>query len=184
MPYTREELETGKIEFYSEFVNKLRTKYLKRLSKSAQQNFRDENNVLYSFEDINTGDGIEAVDIDTPSTLYNGIITKEQRDKQLVISKNEIPLYSQGVILDKVVNRSFSELKDQKFADELPEGIDNGDLLSSTNPQNPKKWLVENNQKRPFVDISYISTVDYDFSKLKIFPIEIINQIPDGDIVE
>ena len=60
----------------------------------------------------------------------------------------------------------------------------NGDILSSSNPQNPKKWLVENNQKRQFVDISSVFAADYDFSKLKIFPIETINQIPDGDMIE
>ena len=184
MHYTKEELETGRVEFYDKFVNKLRTIYLKRLSKSAQQNFRDKENVLYSFEDIKTGKGIEDVDIDTPSTLYKGIITKEQKDKQLSVSKNEVPLYSQDIILDKVIDREFSELKQVRFADELPEGIVNGDILSSSNPQNPKKWLVENNQKRQFVDISSVFAADYDFSKLKIFPIETINQIPDGDMIE
>ena len=154
MPYTKTELESGNVEFYDKFVNKLRRTYLNKLAGHATSSFRDKFNVLYSYEDINTGDGIEDVNIDIPTSLYNGLMTKEQQKEQSVTSENEVPLYTQEILLDKVLDREFSELKQVRFADELPEGIVNGDILSSSNPQNPKKWLVENNQKRQFVDIS------------------------------
>ena len=64
MPYTQEELDSGNVEFYTNFRSELRGKYLDKITKSAEQNFRDENNVLYSYEDILTGDGIEDVNLD------------------------------------------------------------------------------------------------------------------------
>ena len=50
MPYTKEELKN--VDFYTDFVDDLRNKYLTELSSSAQINFRDDNNVLLSYEDI------------------------------------------------------------------------------------------------------------------------------------
>ena len=65
MPYTQEELDSGNVEFYTNFRGKLRGEYLERVQRSAEQNFRDENNTLYSFEDILTGDGVESVSLKT-----------------------------------------------------------------------------------------------------------------------
>ena len=134
MPYTKTELESGTVEFYDEFINKLRRTYLNKLAGHATSSFRDKFNVLYSYEDINTGDGIEDVNIDVPTSLYNGLMTKEQQKKQSVTSENEVPLYTQEILLDKILEREFSELKKVTFADELPAGIVNGDLLSTTDP--------------------------------------------------
>ena len=57
MPYTKEELSN--VEFYNNFIDKLRSEYLSQLVNRALNFFRDENNVLYSFEDISTSLGIE-----------------------------------------------------------------------------------------------------------------------------
>ena len=184
MPYTKTELESGNVEFYDKFVNKLRTTYLNRLAGHATSSFRDKFNVLYSYEDINTGDGIEDVNIDVPTSLYNGLMTKEQQKAQLVTSKNEVPLYTQGILLDKIIDRTFSELKDIIFADELPGGIQNGDLLSSTDPSDSRKWVVENNQRRLFADVSSIISSGFDFADFKVFDLKIIKQIPEGELVD
>ena len=56
MPYTQEELQT--VEFYQEFINQGREKYLERLTKSAVKGFR-RGNVVVSFEAIDSGLGIE-----------------------------------------------------------------------------------------------------------------------------
>jgi hypothetical protein len=157
---------------------------LNRLAGHATSSFRDKFNVLYSYEDINTGDGIEDVNIDTPTSLYNGLMTKEQQKEQSVTSENEVPLYTQGILLDKVISRGFSELKEVKFADELPEGIVNGDLLSTTDSNDSRKWLVENNQRRQFADLSALFAGEFNFSKFKTFDFKIIKQIPAGDLVD
>ena len=184
MPYTKTELESGNVEFYDKFINKLRTTYLNRLAGHATSSFRDKFNVLYSYEDINTGDGIEDVNIDVPTSFYNGLMTKEQQKKQSVTSENEVPLYTQEILLDKVIERGFSELKKVTFADELPAGIVNGDLLSTTDPNDSRKWLVENNQRRRFADLSALFAGEFDFAKFKIFDFKIIKQIPEGDLVD
>ena len=184
MPYTKTELESGNVEFYDKFVNKLRTTYLNRLAGHATSSFRDKFNVLYSYEDINTGDGIEDVNIDIPTSLYNGLMTKEQQKEQSVTSENEVPLYTQEILLDKVISRGFSELKKVTFADELPTGIVNGDLLSTTDPNDSRKWLVDNNQRRRFADLSTLFAGEFDFSKFKVYDIKIIKQIPEGDLVD
>ena len=60
MPYTTGELEN--VDFYQEFVQQLRTKYLAGMAALSENDFRKDN-VLYSFEDILTGLGIEDVDV-------------------------------------------------------------------------------------------------------------------------
>ena len=111
-------------------------------------------------------------------------MTKEQQKKQSVTSENEVPLYTQEILLDKVIERGFSELKKVTFADELPAGIVNGDLLSTTDPNDSRKWLVENNQRRRFADLSALFAGEFDFAKFKIFDFKIIKQIPEGDLVD
>ena len=184
MPYTQEELDSGNVEFYTNFRSKLRGKYLDKITKSAEQNFRDENNVLYSFEDILTGDGIEDVNLDSPTALHKGTLTKEQRAKQSVVSNNEVPLYTRTTLLENVVDRSFTELKTITFADELPTGIQNGDLLSSLDPNDTRKYLVQNNQRRLFPDLSTVFASGFDITRFKAIDISTIEQIPEGEMVD
>ena len=65
MPYTKDELKT--VDFYQDFIQKLRTKYLTNMEDLSEVRFRKDG-VLYSFEDIFTGLGIE--DADTDISLY------------------------------------------------------------------------------------------------------------------
>ena len=71
MPYTKEELTN--IGFYTEYIDKLRREYITELVRraSGEKPFR-ENDVLYSFEDIESREGIENADFgnDFYSTLY------------------------------------------------------------------------------------------------------------------
>ena len=85
MPYTKEELKN--VDFYTDFVDDLRNKYLTELSSSSQIYFRDDNNVLLSYEDIVTNDGIENADIN--NSLYKILYSKSYNfisliSKQLV----------------------------------------------------------------------------------------------------
>ena len=60
MPYTKKELQN--VDFYTEFVSKLRTSYLEDLQEYAEIGFRN-NGILYSFEDIISSNGVENEDV-------------------------------------------------------------------------------------------------------------------------
>ena len=72
MPYTKDELKT--VDFYKDFIQKLRTKYLTNMEDLSEVRFRKDG-VLYSFEDIfrdtdeNFDRGIEEADINQ-NNLY------------------------------------------------------------------------------------------------------------------
>ena len=66
MPYTKSELET--VSFYQDFVTELRDNYFDEIKTFLNNKFRKDG-ILYSFEDIFTGLGLE----DT-STEDNSII--------------------------------------------------------------------------------------------------------------
>ena len=52
MPYTKEQLQNGKSVFYNSIREDLRNNYLDVLSGSAENDFRDSDGVLISFERI------------------------------------------------------------------------------------------------------------------------------------
>ena len=64
MPYTIDELQT--LDFYNGFRNDLRAEHINKIVDYAKNKFRDENNVLYSFEtierdpELKSGLGIES----------------------------------------------------------------------------------------------------------------------------
>ena len=60
MPYTKKELKSN--DFYQSFVDNLQINYLKELIRYAKNRFRRQG-VLYSFEDITSGNGIETVNM-------------------------------------------------------------------------------------------------------------------------
>ena len=71
MPYTKEQLQNGKSVFYNSIREDLRNNYLDVLSGSAENDFRDSDGVLISFERIeNPLQGIEKVNLDEPVTAY------------------------------------------------------------------------------------------------------------------
>ena len=70
MPYTREELIN--VDFYREFVDKLRNEYLDEMRTSSNKSFRKkvgDVNILQSFEDIFESLGIETVNV--VDTIYS-----------------------------------------------------------------------------------------------------------------
>ena len=84
----------------------------------------------------------------------------------------------------KILDRSISELIVDEGATELPEGIKNGDYLTSDDVTDTRKWIVDNNQKRLFPDLSSFYGSGADWTKLKTRSIDIIKQIPDGEAAE
>ena len=182
MPYTRKELE--EIPFYQDFVFKLRSKYLDTLKKEANSEtpFR-KNGMLYSFEDIFTTLGIETAKI-TSDSLYSTYLTVEQQEFAKTSNTIYPKLYSKSQNLEKVIDRSISELAELRFADILPSGIINGDVVTNDIATDFRKWLIENNQKRIFPDSAMFYGAGGDFKKVKSLTMRQLNTIPDGEPVE
>jgi len=177
MPYTKEELQN--VDFYNEFVSKLRNSYLEDLQEFASIGFR-RNNILYSFEDIISSNGIENVDI-APGSQYHSYMTKEQQDLSKTLNTKSYPRYIRNNSLEKIVDRSISELATESFADTLPDGVENGNVVTNEDPTNYDRWLIKNNQKRKFVDLAIYYGQDYVLEILVTLSDSAIQSIPDGE---
>ena len=189
MPYTKEELSN--VNFYNYFIYKLRGNYLSELVSRAKNLFRNEEGVLYSFEDITTSLGIEDATINNNpeySTLetelnktniqelgyddFKDLIEKESCSVQTrVLTQTRKDQNS-----DKLVDRLFSELIEVDIADPLPDGLENGDTITSDN--------VDENQKRPFPDLQSFYAIGSEWRKVKTRTQEIIDSIPEGEPVD
>ena len=197
MPYTKEELSN--VNFYNDFIDKLRGNYLSELVSRAKNLFRNEEGVLYSFEDITTSLGIEDATINNNpeySTLetelnktniqelgyddFKDLIEKESCSVQtMVLTQTRKDQNS-----DKLVDRLFSELIEVDIADPLPDGLENGDTITSDNVDDVRKWLIDENQKRPFPDLQSFYAIGSEWRKVKTRTQEIIDSIPEGEPVE
>ena len=186
MPYTKQELEN--VDFYQDFVIRLRTQYLEKLKTSAQNEFRDSENVLYSFEDIyrdtdeNFDRGIEEANINQ-NNLYSDYITTNQLD--LATSKTpsgrRYPIYDKTELLENIIDTSITELTEDVVAESLPSGIVNGDAITNDDPDDMERWLVENNQKRRFRNLGEFYGRGFTIRSLKTLTDSDIDSIPDGD---
>jgi hypothetical protein len=198
MPYAKEEL--SKIGFYTDYIDKLRSTYISELINRAKSLFRDDNDVLYSFEDISTSLGIEdAVLNQNPeySTLqtelnrtnieelgysdFKDLIEKESCSVQ----KKLLTQTRKDQNSDKLVDRLFSELVQIEVADPLPDGLENGDTITSDNVDDVRKWLIDGNQKRPFPDLqSFYAIGTTEWRKVKTRSLDVIDSIPEGEPVD
>ena len=177
MPYTKEELKN--VDFYTEFVSKLRTSYLEDLQEFATIGFR-QNNILYSFEDIISSNGIETVEVSNTS-LYHDYLTKEQQELSKTLITQSYPRYIKNSSLEKIIDRSISELATDSFAVDLPPGTNNGDVITNEDPVNYDRWLVENNQKRKFSELATYYGREYVLSTIVTLTDNQIATIPDGE---
>ena len=188
MPFTKEQLKD--VDFYQDFVTELQRKYLDRVDELKQENFR-RNDVLYSFEDIISTNGLEDSTLGQ-DTIYNGVIVDSDIENMLSMSDNQYPVYVSDSLLEKTIDRNITELAQSEFADRLPEidrrgfkkiRVRNGDIVTSDDFEDKSIYLILNNQKRLFDDIG-IFYAEYDVSKLKTVPVEILDSIPSGEVVE
>ena len=198
MPYTKKELSN--VGFYNSFIDKLRSNYLSELVSRAKNLFRNEEGVLYSFEDITTRLGIEDAvlnsnpEYSTLDTELNRVNIEElgYTDFKDLIEKESCSIQNdtiKEVIKDKnsdnLVDRKFSELLQIDIADPLPEGLINGDTIQvQGNAADNRKWLIDGNQKRPFPDLQSFYAVGGDWRNVKTKSIEVIDTIPEGEPVD
>ena len=205
MPYTTGELEN--VDFYQEFIKKIRTKYLGRMKSLAKKDFR-KNSVLYSFEDIFTGLGIEDVNVD--NSLYEFLYeldyskytaaellaakndpdialnpeVRDKRKKQFTVANTPQKRYIKTRNLEKILDRNITELTEFRFAEVLPDGIENGDVVTNNKTSDNRKWKIENGQKRIFPDSATFYGAGGEFTALKTLTNSQLNAIPDGEPVE
>ena len=153
MPYTKSEL--GTVRFYQDFVSDLRNKYFDETKEFLNSKFR-KNGILYSFEDIHTGLGLED-SITGESSDYSFLVKEDysmypahvlleaknnpditlvpevtdHREDQYSKSGTRYQLYEKSDILNKVIDREISELVTPKPAGgTLPDGIKNDDRVA------------------------------------------------------
>ena len=198
MPYTKEELSN--VNFYNDFIDKLRGNYLSELVSRAKNLFRNEEGVLYSFEDITTSLGIEdgvfrnnsdystletelnraEIEGITDYTDFKDLIEKESCSIQTDVIKETV----KDKTSDNLIDRTISELLQTEIANPLPEGLQNGDTITSDNPNDNRKWLINGNQKRPFPDLQSFYAIGAEWRNVKTRSIDIINSIPEGEPVD
>ena len=193
MPYTKEELSN--VGFYNNFVDKLRSEYLSELVSRAKNLFRNEEGVLYSFEDITTRLGIEDAVLNS-NPEYSTLNTELSRvnieelgytDFKDLIDKESCSIQTdsinesvKGNPAENVIDRNFSELLQIEVADPLPDGLQNGDTITSDIPTDVRKWLIDGNQKRPFPDLQTFYAINGNWRDVKTRTLDIIDSIPEG----
>jgi len=197
MPYTKQELSN--VGFYNNFIDKLRSEYLSVLVNRALNFFRDDNDVLYSFEDISTRLGIEDAvlnnnpEYSTLETELNRTEVEEQTgytDFKKLIETESCSIQSRPLNKtvknrnsENLIDRGIKELIEVEIADPLPDGLENGNTITTNNPNDPRKWLIDNNQKRPFPDLQSFYAFEGDWKKVKTLSDDVVDSIPEGEPV-
>jgi len=205
MPYSAD--ERSELDFYIEFRDKLRSDYINKI-KRFFPTFRDSDGVLYSYEDILTTKGLEEADINDPlHSFLHEVDWSKYSAAELLAAKNDpditlIPTirdrrYNQYTFhsgiqkkyiktsnLDKIIDRSITELSEDIVAEELPEGIENGDFITNDRTEDFRKWLVSGNQKRLFPDLATFYGYGGLDAQLKMLTDTQLNSIPDGEPIE
>ena len=205
MPYSNDERD--QLEFYQEFVDDLRDDYTKKV-KRFFPTFRDSDNIMYSYEDILTGLGLEDANIEDPlhSFLYELDFSKyttaelqkakidpdirlvpdirDRRFNQYTINAGKQKKYIKNQNLDKILDRNINELSEDLIAEELPPGIENGDFVTNRLADDLRKWLITGNQKRIFPDLATFYGYGGLGAELKLLSDAQLNSIPDGEPIE
>lgn len=197
MPYTKSELRD--VDFYNEFVEKLRNNYKDEMKKvvlppsSGGTNSRKDG-VLYSFEHYLTGLGIEEVFV--AQNAFHDFLEGEDeegefdaREGQYSKTEKLYPRYGHGKLLNKVINREISELVTPPPAGgTLPEGIKNGDrvtiesdFVGGTLGHPLDIWFIEDDKKRKYQDKFAFFSSAYSKSTIKLRSKSDIDSIVDGE---
>tara|TARA_E500000331_G_scaffold336172_1_gene363013 strand:+ start:2141 stop:2734 length:594 start_codon:yes stop_codon:yes gene_type:complete len=197
MPYTKDELQN--VSIYTEFRDRLRGEYIENLIQAALKKFRNEDGVLLSYEDIVSRDGIENAQLSEPeySTLEGQLnrATIEEttgytnfqnliEEESYSIQTDVIKATNKDRMSDKLVDRNISELLQIDIIDPLPDGLENGDTITSDDVTDVRKWLIDGNQKRPFPDLQTFYAIGSEWRNVKTKTMEIIDSIPEGEPVD
>ena len=192
MPYTKDEKEN--LDFYIGFRDDLRYQYLNRLSGSAATNFRNpDNNILLSYEDIFTSEGLEKVKV--ADGIYKGYVTQDQIESSRTTTSEFLPIFDKGNmsadpverekgLLDKLIDRNISELSEDLIASSLPEGVGNGSVITNEDPTDQTRYLIEDNQKRKYNNLGEYYGMGKTVADLITLEESAITRIPDGEDID
>ena len=196
MPYTKQELENGNVDFYNEFVEKLRNNYKDEMKKVVlpPTNSRKDG-VLYSFEHVFVPErGIEEVFVAQNAFHDFMYVANEYDAREGQYSKTEklYPYYSHGKLLNRVIDREISELVTPPPAGgTLPEGIKNGDRVAiaiafdaGIAGDNVDVWLIEDDKKRKYETKFAFFTSVYSKSTIKLISQSDVDSIVDGESIQ
>ena len=192
MPYTKDEKEN--LDFYIGVRDDLRYQYLNRLSGSAATNFRNpDNNILLSYEDIFTSEGLEKVKV--ADGIYKGYVTQDQIESSRTTTSEFLPIFDKGNmsadpverekgLLDKLIDRNITELSEDLIASSLPEGVGNGSVITNEDPTDQTRYLIEDNQKRKYNNLGEYYGMGKTVADLITLEESAITRIPDGEDID
>ena len=192
MPYTKDEKEN--LDFYIGFRDVLRYQYLNRLSGAAATNFRNpDNNILLSYEDIFTSEGLEKVKV--ADGIYKGYVTQDQIESSRTTTSEFLPIFDKGNmsadpverekgLLDKLIDRNITELSEDLIASSLPEGVGNGSVITNEDPTDQTRYLIEDNQKRKYNNLGEYYGMGKTVADLITLEESAITRIPDGEDID
>ena len=184
MPYTKEQLEEGKILFYNSFRDDIRAEYLNRLSGSSENDFRTEENILLSYERIGQPlEGIETINFDEQITnsIYEDFLLPEQVDLSKSTQNINLPIYHGGDLLNNIVNRDISELFTVTVSAGLPEDVEDGDVVTNFDPFDTTRFLIEDGLKRRFRNLGEYYGRGLTLADLKSISDADLESIADGE---
>ena len=90
------------------------------------------------------------------------------------------PIYTKGQNLNAIVNRNIEELSELSVSD-LPENIEDGDVITNADPTSQDRFLIENGQKRFFTNVGIFYAFGKTINDLKVIGQDIIDSIPSGE---
>lgn len=206
MPYTTE--ERNQLTTYKAFVSNLRDDYVRKIKESVPNNFRDEGNVLQSFEDIDTGEGLERTDL--KKNIYQDILS-EINDastddffdninlSQTTLQAEKQKKYVKSELLENTINSQFNELftvEDSELPPPIEEERDDrgdlinprlevneGDIISFTTEQSIRIWRIENGKKREFITTNDFYSSRFYLQQVKEIPKDLLDQIDTGNLI-
>ena len=178
MPYTKEELKN--VDFYQKLVNELRDEYLLKVKKLKQDNFR-RNNVLYSFEEIESTNGLD--DLQVTTGIYENVIDENDIQNMKTVNNKKLNVITKKSLLEKTIDRNIVELATSRFAETLPENIVDGDNVTSDDFTDKNIFKIVNSQKRLYSDIG-VFFADSNVLSLKTITKTDLDSIPDGEDIE
>ena len=141
MPYST--AERNELDFYKSLVSELRDKHIQGIKEYIPKKFRDDNEVLQSFEDIVSTEGLENANFEDGGALYENALfnpnmdsqSNEQQEKyydgirnsNLTLQDKKLKKYTKSELLNNTVNRTFTELNIETES-EIPVLLPSGEL--------------------------------------------------------
>jgi len=184
MPYTKDQLEQGKSLFFNNFREKIRAEYLNKLSGSAENDFRTQENILLSYERIGEPlEGIETINFDDQDvvSIYENFLQSEQVDLSKSKQDNNLPIYNRGDLLNNIIDRDITELLNFVVSGELPDGIEEDDAVTNDDPADTTRFLIEDGLKRRFRNLAEFYGRGFKLSDLKTVTQQELDSIVDGE---